>query len=332
MIVLIVSNTLYVHNCLKMHRENAKMNMPTIPPLFDWTLIRSFIAVMDSGSLQAAARILHSSQPTIGRHVSMLEQQLGCVLFERTGRQLVPTQLAHCIAEHARLMENGANAIGLALTAQSDSVMGTVRISASQTSSCHLLPPILKRLREQHPGIDVELVASNQLSNLLRREADIAVRLVKPEEDALIARHLGEVNIGIYAHKSYLENKKMPRVLNDLLEHDLIGFDRNGNIILGFRMLGVNIERSNFCVRTDDHLALLQAIKAGIGIGFTATYVGDKDTELVRILPELAIPSMPVWLTVHREVRTNSKIRLVYDFLAQAITAELATVTPAARC
>src|SRR5688572_29779122 len=248
------------------------MNSPAIPPLFDWTLMRSFIAVMDAGTLQAAARKLRSSQPTIRRHITMLEQQLNSVLYERTGRQLLPTALAHSIAEHARVMETSANAIGLALTAKNQASTGTVRISASQTSACYLLPSILKNLRDQEPGIAIELVASNLISDLLRREADIAVRLVKPEQDSLISRCLGKVTIGIYAHKDYLQNRPIPQTLPELLHHQLIGFDNNGNIILGFKMLGVDIDKNAFCVRTDDHIALLHAIKAGMGVGFTASY------------------------------------------------------------
>jgi len=299
------------------------MNTPVIPPLFDWTLMRSFIAVMDAGSLQAAARKLRSSQPTIGRHITMLEQQLNSVLFERTGRQLLPTELAHSIAEHARMMETSANAIGLALTAKNQSSTGTVRISASQTSSCYLLPPLLKSLRDLEPGIAIELVASNQISDLLRREADIAVRLVKPEQDSLISRCLGKVTIGIYAHKTYLQNRPIPTTLPELLDHQLLGFDNNGNIILGFKMFGLDIDRNAFCVRTDDHIALLHAIKAGMGVGFTATYVGRKEPDFVRLLPDLPITPMPVWLTVHREVRSNPRIRRVYDFLVDAISREL---------
>jgi DNA-binding transcriptional LysR family regulator len=299
------------------------MNTPFIPPIFDWTLMRSFVAVMDEGSLQAAARKLRSSQPTISRHVAMLEQQLGSVLFERAGRQLLPTDLAHSIAEHARVMEASANAIGLALTAKSQATTGTVRISASQTSACYLLPPILKKLRESEPGIAIELVASNQISDLLRREADIAVRLVKPEQDSLISRCLGKVTIGIYAHKNYLQGRKIPQSLEELLHHDLIGFDNNGNIILGFKMFGVDIDKNAFQVRTDDHIALLHAVKASMGIGFTATYVGRSDPDLQRLLPDLPITPMPVWLTVHREIRNNPRIRRVYDFLAETIATAL---------
>lgn len=285
--------------------------------------MRSFVAVMDEGSLQAAARKLRSSQPTISRHVAMLEQQLNSVLFERAGRKLLPTEMAHSIVKYARMMESSANAIGLALTAKSQATTGTVRISASQISSSYLLPSILKKLREQEPGIAIELVASDQVSDLLRREADIAVRLVRPVQESLISRCLGKVTIGIYAHKQYLQGRQIPQSLEELLPHDLIGFDNNRNIILGFKMHGVDIDKNAFQVRTDDLSALLHSVKAGMGIGFIATYVGRRDPDLQRLLADVPITPMPVWLTVHREIRNNPRIRRVYDFLAEAITEEL---------
>lgn len=250
----------------------------------------------------------------------MLEQQLNSVLFERAGRKLLPTEMAHSIAKHARMMESSANAIGLALTAKSQATTGTVRISASQISSSYLLPPILKKLREKEPGIAIELVASDQVSDLLRREADIAVRLIRPVQESLISRCLGKVTIGIYAHKQYLEGRRIPQSLEELLLHDLIGFDNNRNIILGFKMHGVDIDKNAFQVRTDDLSALLHSVKVGMGIGFIATYVGRRDPDLQRLLPDVPIPPMPVWLTVHRETRNNPRIRRAYDFLAEAIT------------
>lgn len=295
------------------------MNTNLSFPEFDWTLMRSFIAVIDEGSLQAAARRLNSSQPTIGRHIASLELQLGCALFERTGRQLIPTQVALVIVEHARLMEGSANAIGRVLTARDEKTTGTVRITASQSAACNLLPPILKRLREQEPGIAIELVASNQINNLLRREADIAVRMVRPEQDSLITRHIRDFAIGAYAHRNYLQKRGEPKTAQELIGHDLLGFDTDDSMLRGFGALGIEVDKSMFCFRSDDHMALLHAIHAGMGIGFAADYVCWQEPNLQRVLPNLKIATLPVWLTVHREVHGNQKIRIVYDFLAQAI-------------
>ena len=300
------------------------MTTPGIPPLFDWTLMRSFLAVMDAGSLQAAARQLRSSQPTVGRHIASLERQLGSVLFKRTARQLIPTALAHTIAEHARAMEKSAKAIGRALSAEHQGEVGTVRISASHISTCYLLPPILKRLREAEPGIDIVLVTPDESADRVQREADIALCLTEPDQPSLICRKMGEVNIGVYAHKEYLRDRSLPGTLPALLKHPLIGFDNDGNIILGFKMFGVDVDKNAFQVRTDDHMTLLYAIKGGMGIGFTCTYAGDKEADFQRLLPELPISPLEMWLAVHREVRTNPRIRRVYEFLAEAISRELA--------
>lgn len=300
------------------------MNSAPTVAAFDWTLMRSFLAVLERGSLLAAARQLGSSQPTVGRHVAELERQLGVVLFERTGRGLVPTQVALSIADHARAMAGSAAAIGRTLTGQTRQLAGAVRVSASQVVAAHLLPPLIATLRAREPGIAIEVVASNALSNLLRREADIAIRMVRPSQSSLVSRRIGTAAIGAYAHQEYLRRRGVPRSPADLLRHDLIGFDRDDLILRSFRVMGLPVDRDAFQVRSDDHLVLWESIRAGLGIGFTATWLARRDPSLQRVLPDLPIPSLPFWLTVHREIRSSARIRAVYDFLAQAIPAALA--------
>ncbi|MCX7176284.1 MAG: LysR family transcriptional regulator [Proteobacteria bacterium] len=295
------------------------MNTMPLPLRFDWTLMRSFLAVLERGSLLGAARHLGGSQPTLGRHVAELERQLGVALFERTGRGLVPTTVAWSIADQARAMADSAEAIGRTLTGQSRQIAGVVRITASQIVATHLLPALLATLRAAEPGIAIEIVSSNTISNLLRREADIAIRMVKPEQKSLIARRIGNVGIGVYAQQDYLRRRGIPRTAADLPQHDLIGFDHDDVIIRSFRALGLSIERDAFGIRSDDHLVLWESLRAGLGIGFCATWLADREPGIRRILPELAIPSLPVWLTVHREIRSSARIRVVYDFLAKAI-------------
>ena len=290
---------------------------------FDWTLMRSFLAVLERGSLLAVARHLGSSQPTLGRHVAELERQLGMVLFERTGRGLMPTQVALSIADHARAMADNADAIGRVLTGQSKQLAGAVRITAVQTVAGHLLPPILARLRAQEPGIAIEVVASNAISNLLRREADIAIRMVRPDQGSLITRHIADSTVGAYAHEDYLRRRGVPLTPADLLQHDLIGFDQGDLIIRRFQEIGLSIARDGFVIRSDDHLVLWEALRAGLGIGFAGVWLGDKEAGVQRVLPGLAL-AMPIWLTVHREIRSSARIRAVYNFLAQAIPEALA--------
>ncbi len=297
-------------------------NTPAATP-FDWSLMRSFLAVIERGSLLAAARHLAMSQPTLGRHVAELERQLGIVLFERTGRGLVATSAARSIADQARSMADSADAIARTLTGHSKQLSGSVRITASQTVATHLLPALLARFRERETGIAIDIIASNAVSNLLRREADIAVRMVRPKQSSLLARRVGEVQIGAYARTDYLRRRGVPSKPADMMRHDLIGLDRDESIIHAFAALGHRIERDSFLFRSDDHLVLWQALCAGFGIGFAATWLAEREPSLERVLPSLSMPKLPVWLTVHREIRSSARIRAVYDFLAEGIPSAL---------
>lgn len=286
---------------------------------FNWALIPSFLAALDRGSLMAAARALDTSQPTVGRHVGELEAQLGVVLFERTGRGLVPTAHAHRLAEAARSMSGAADQLARQASGAQADTRGTVRISASQPVTCVLLPPLLQQMRELHPDIQIELVSSNAVSNLLQREADIALRMVRPDQSSLVAKRVGQVVIGTFAHRDYLRRRGTPRVPTDLLAHDLVGNDRNTDILRGFAAMGFPLQREDFAVRTDDLNAYQAAVNAGLGVGFLARYVARHNPELVPLLPMLDIPPLPMWLAVHREIRSNPRIRRVWDFLATSL-------------
>jgi len=286
---------------------------------FDWDLIRSFLAALEQGSLLGAARALKSSQPTVGRHISELERQLGTALFERTGRGLRPTGAALNLADAARDMERAALQLVQGVANTQSSLAGTVRITASTPVSCYLLPAILARMQLDLPEIQVELVSSNAVSNLLRREADIAVRMVPPQQASLIAKRIGQVPVGAYAHTDYLRRRGIPRQHADLLRHALVGMDQDDQIIKGFQTFGVPLTKASFGVRCDDLIAYLALVRAGVGIGFLGSYMARVDPALQAVLPDLPIPPLPMWLAVHREVRGNARIRAVYDYLAQAL-------------
>ena len=289
----------------------------TIRERFDWGLIRSFLAALEHGSLMGAARAIKTSQPTLGRHIAELENQLGVVLFERTGRGLVPSAIALQLAESARQMESGALDLTRTLSGTQQTLMGSVRITASVPVAVALLPPILARMRLALPDIQIEIVSSNQVSNLLRREADIAVRMARPEQHTLIARKMGDVALGAYAHRSYLDRRGTPRKPQDLLTHELIGSDSDTAILRGFEAMGFPAKREIFSLRTDDFIVQWQALRAGLGVGFLASYMQRFDADVVQVLPgQLKIPPLPMWLAVHREIRTSRRIRAVYDFLA----------------
>lgn len=290
---------------------------------FDWALVRSFLAVLDAGSLMGAARQLGMHQPTLSRHVSELETQLGAPLFERTGRGVTPTALAVALAEGARQMAAGAETLARTVARQRERTTGTVRITTSQVAATWLLPSVIAELRALEPGLQIELVASNQLTNLLRREADIAVRMVRPAQSSLVARRLGEVGLGLYAHEDYLARHGVPRQIADLQHHQLVGFDRDDAILRGFAAQGMSLAREAFAVRTDDQVAYAELVRHGAGLGFLAHYVARPWPGVRQVLPALAVPALPCWLAVHREIRGNPVVRKVYDALARALPPRL---------
>ncbi len=304
--------------------DNQSTKMEKVKPVidFDWRLMRSFLAVLDAGSLLGAARRLQQSQPTLGRHIQLLEAQLGSALFERTGRGLTPTIAAREIADHARAMQDAADALQRELSRSSSDLTGTVRLTASQTVATYLLPPLLAKLRKETPEIQIELVASDEVKNLLRREADIALRMVRPEQESLIARKVASLALGTYASKKYLKTHGSPSDAMDLLNHHLIGYDQLTTILKGFRASGETVTRENFAFRTDDNIVQWQAVRAGLGIGFVADYLAKTDPTVTRVLPDFQIPDLPVWLTTHREIHGNPRIRRVYDFLATELAAD----------
>ena len=287
---------------------------------FDWSLVRSFLAALDHGTLLGAARHLKTSQPTLGRHIAELESQLGVVLFERTGRGLVPTATGLQLAESARGMEAGALHLERTLSGVQTQSSGTVRMTASVPVAVFLMPPVLAAMRQALPEIQVELVSSNQVSNLLRREADIALRMIRPDQSTLIARKIGNVNLGAYAQRGYLARSRPLRQASDLLQHELIGSDADPAILHGFAAMGFPATRSSFALRSDDLIVQWQAIRAGLGIGFCADYMARSAPDVVQVLPgQIKVPPLPMWLAVHREIRTSTRIRSVFDFLADAM-------------
>lgn len=292
-------------------------------PGFNWSLIRSFLAALDQGSLMGAARALGLHQPTLGRHIGELEAQLGLTLFERTGRGLVPTPDALRLAESARGMAAAADQLARRASGAQHGLQGTVRLSASQPVACTLLPPVLVQLRAALPEVQIELVVSNAVSNLLQRDADIAIRLVRPDQGSLVSRRVGQAAIGAYAHRDYLRRRGTPRQPADLLQHELIGNDRQTDIVRGFAALGHAVTREHFALRTDDLIAHEALVRAGAGIGFLTRYVARQHAELVPLLPTLPIPPLPMWLAVHREIRSNPRVRAVWDYLAASLPGAL---------
>lgn len=285
----------------------------------DWNLIKSFVAVAETGSLSAASRRLASSQPTLGRHIAQLEQALGVVLFRRGRHGHVLTEAGGTLYERGRMVGEQAAAFSLLALGSVEAIEGTVRIAASEVVAAYVLPPMMARLGLQEPGIEIEVVASNQVENLLRRDADIAVRMVKPAQNELVARKVTDIPLCACASKTYLERRGRPEHPGGLVGHDLIGFDRGDDIIRGFAAFGVPVNRGAFRFRSDNQMVLWEAVRAGNGIGFGQQPLVDRDPLVEKVLPLLSLPVLPVWLAMHRDVRTSIRIRRVADFLYEEL-------------
>jgi len=296
---------------------------------FDWNLIKSFLAVFDAGTLSGAAAATGTSQPTLGRHVDELETLTGLVLFERGRSGMTPTPNALALAEEARAMRAGADAFAMTAAGRDTAVEGTIRITASEIVSNYVLPEILVALQEAEPALEIEIVASNSVENLLSRDADIAVRMVRPTQNDLIARKVNDMAMGAFARRDYLEKHGTPHNIADLSTHRIAGYDRNDLIERGMARLGVQFDRSMFRFRVDNQIVYWEMVKAGAGIGFGPRFVAAKSPGLVRILPDLDIEPLPFWLASHRELRHSARVRRVYDFLAEELSGlPLDGVTP----
>ncbi len=285
----------------------------------DWTLLRSFLAVAETGSLSAAARLLGQSQPTIGRHVALAEEALGVALFTRHARGLHLTDAGAELLPAARDMGAAAHRLGLTAAGQSQTLEGTVRVTASVVVAHFHLPRLAAIIRAEAPGIEVEILPSDSNENLLFREADIAVRMVRPTEPEIVARYLGEIEIGLFAATSYLDRRGRPHTIDDLGGHDLVGLDRSDLIIRGMRTRGVEMRRSDFATRCDDQALGWHLVRAGCGLGFGQVSVAKDDPLVERVLPGLDIPTLPVWLAAPDALRRSPRIRFVYDLLAREI-------------
>lgn|SRR5690606_4110430 len=290
---------------------------------FDWNRARAFLVTAEEGSLSRAARALGMSQPTLGRQVSALEKELGIALFERGGRGLELTPGGMALLGHVRAMGHGANDLSLAASGRSQALEGVVRITTSEVVGALLLPPLIRKLRLQHPRIRIDLVASNAMSDLKRREADIALRFHRagPTESYLIGRKLDTIEGHLYATPEYLAKIGNPDAPSGLDRADFIGprnVDRHV-AMLGER--GIGVSPGNFCVSAESSLVQWELAKAGLGIGFMPAALGDAEPKVVRVLPGLQPFCMDMWLLVHRELRTSRRIRAVFDFLAKEFAA-----------
>lgn len=285
-----------------------------------WELYRSFLAVLEEGSLSAAARALGVTQPTVGRHVDALEEALGLKLFLRGQAGLTPTEAAHKLEIHAQAMASTAAALVRAASDQGSSIAGIVRVTASEMVGLEILPAILAHISRRYPQLKLELVLSNRAQDLLHREADIAVRMFQPQQSQLIARRIGRIELGLFAAMDYLLERGTPNSVDELAEHGLIGFD---TVTAFIRQMSAAfpkvIQREKFAISTDSDVAQLALIRAGAGIGFCQLPLAREDSRLVRVLADDVVVNLDSWITMHEDLRDNPSCRVVFDGLVEGL-------------
>lgn len=287
----------------------------------DWSLLQTFLAVAETGSLSAAARVLGQSQPTLGRKVREIEAALGAEPFRRHAKGLALTPVGEAMLGPAQAMREAAGRVSLVAAGEDRRLSGPVRLTASVVVSHFLLPRILAELRQEEPGIEIDLVASDSSENLLFREADIAVRMYRPGQLGVVTRHVADLPMGFYAARDYLARVGTPTTQEELLALDWVGFDRNDMILRGMAEAGWQVTRDFFKLRTDDQAGYWQLVRAGGGMGIMQQAIGQPDPLVDRIMPEMPLPALPVWLTAHEEVRRVPRVARVWRALVAAFEA-----------
>ncbi len=285
---------------------------------FDWNLARAFLVTAEEGSLSAAARALGLTQPTLSRQVAGLEEELGVALFERVGRGLELTPGGAELLEQVRAMGDAAVNLKLAAVGQSDTIKGNICISATDLVTNLVMPILIQKLRRLHPDISVELIASDTLSDLRRREADIAIRAMQPADPDLIARKIGDVTGHLYASEYYLEQIGVPQSPEDLGDANFI-CDKSEMIINIMAGCGIKLTQRNFSITSQSVITQWELVKRGLGIALLPDQLAGREPRFHKVLPDLQPFKGPLWLVVHKELRTSRRVRVVFDFLADEL-------------
>ncbi|WP_025661732.1 LysR family transcriptional regulator [Rhizobium sp. IBUN] len=285
----------------------------------DWHFYRTLLAVLEHGSLSAAARDLGLTQPTVGRHIDALENSIGSQLFVRSPNGLLPTDAALELKPYAQTLAATSAALLRTASGHRDQVAGTVRISASEVIGVEVLPPILAPLMAAHPDLNIELSASDAIEDLLNREADIAVRMAEPTQDQLVGRRIGEIPLGFHAHRRYLAQHGAPLGMADLARHRLVGFDRQTAYIRTMMARFPLPDNLVFAFKSDNPLAQISAIRAGLGIGICQMGIAAQDPDLLPVLPELFRIPLDTWVVMHEGIKTARRYRVTFDALVDGL-------------
>ena len=287
---------------------------------FDWNQARSFLAVAEEGSLSAAALALKLTQPTVTRQLAALEEDLKVTLLERTGRTVSLTPAGLDLLDHVRAMAEGANMMSLAASGQSQDIDGKVRVTASEMTAVYLLPDILDRLSQTAPDLQLEIAADNSVRDLLLREADIAIRHLRPEQPNLIAKLACEQTMRFYAVDEYNTRYGKPKQTGDMSDHQFVSFGDFERIVGYLKLVGLDLTQRNFRYASNSQLVEWEIARKGHAIAIMNDNIAAKFPEFQPVLTEIEPFSIPVWLVAHRELQTSRRIRLVFDILADALS------------
>ena len=294
-----------------------RMNWDAIS--FDWNHVRAFLAVVEQGSLSGAARVLRQTQPTLSRQISALEAALALTLFERGPRVMQITESGAELLAHVRGMADAATQISRIAAGQSQTIEGTVRITSSDAMAAYALPRCLISLRRVHPGISIELEPSNETADLTRRDADIAIRHIRPEQPDLVAKRIADIEISLFAAASYLDELGPVAGPADFANATFIGYQTPERLVPQISAMGFPVTKANFGVTTSNGSTMYELVRDGAGIAFLPTIVAEGRLGLRRILPDAPTFNMETWLVTHREIQTSRRIRLTFDHLAREL-------------
>ena len=285
---------------------------------FDWNHVRAFLATAEEGSFSGAARVLQTTQPTIGRQITELEERLGATLIERNVRGPALTETGQALLHHVRSMAEAATLLSMTAEAQAVDVTGEVTVTATDLLAAEFLPNILLPLWQAAPGLRIKIVASNSLEDLLARDADIAIRHVRPEQPDLFARHVGDFRANLYAARSYLDRVGWPSSPAEVAEHSFVGLPDPERLLAPLHAMGIPLQPEAFIASSDSGVVMWQLLRAGAGISVLPEALCARESGVEKVLPDLPSLSFPNWLVSHRELQTSRRIRLVFDHLAEA--------------
>jgi DNA-binding transcriptional LysR family regulator len=288
----------------------------------DWNLLRSFVFVIQTGSLSAAARALEATQPTIGRHIESLEANLGIPLFVRSREGLSPTDEALNLFPEAQTMVSAYGAFIRRASGEDPAEIGSIRLAVSEIIGAEVLPGLLGEFRQQFPAVHLEFSVSNRVDNLLKREADIAIRMTEPTQDALVVKKIGVTPIGFYAHKNYADRHGLPQTPGELSAHSLIGPEADPDFLRALNELGCELTMEDFDLRSNNQIVQLNLLRAGLGIGVMQTMLARKESALHPVLPGMSL-SLPICLVMHEDLKSSRIIRALFNHLAKIQTDQL---------